>query len=48
MSLAMRDLTSTLRETSDFKSYNPAFTQKDRSRFLSALEETVRKAKQGS
>ena len=48
MSLAMRDLTSTLRETSDFKSYNPAFTPKDRSRFLSALEETVRKAKQGS
>jgi len=48
MSVAMRDLTSHLRETSDFKSYNPAFTQKDRSRFLSAMEETVRAVKRAS
>ncbi|MBF0448475.1 MAG: YaiI/YqxD family protein [Magnetococcales bacterium] len=43
MALAMRELHAHLRETGDFKSGGGAFSKKDRSRFLSALEEGVRK-----
>ncbi len=42
MAVAMRDLKSHLRETGEIKGYNPGFTQKDRSRFLSALDQTLR------
>ena len=41
MSLATRNLLAHLRETSDHKTNNPAFTQKDRSRFLVALENAI-------
>ncbi|MBF0382205.1 MAG: YaiI/YqxD family protein [Magnetococcales bacterium] len=44
MALAMRDLNSHLRENSEFKSRGASFSKKDRSRFLSSLEETVRTA----
>ena len=41
MALAMRDLMTDLRATGDVKGYNPAFTRKDRSRFLEAMEMAV-------
>lgn len=41
MSLATRDLLAHLRETTGIGSHNPPFTQKDRSRFLNALENMV-------
>lgn len=44
MALAMRDLNAELRETGEIKGYVPAFTKKDRSRFLEALEHAVQKA----
>ncbi len=43
--LAMRDLKSQLRESGDIQGYNPSFTKQDRSRFLQALDELLRKAK---
>ncbi len=42
MAVAMHDLKTQLRETGEIKGYNPGFTQKDRSRFLSALDQTLR------
>jgi uncharacterized protein len=44
MALAVRDLNAHLRETSEFKSRVANFSKKDRSRFLSSLEEAVRAA----
>ncbi|MBF0445682.1 MAG: YaiI/YqxD family protein [Magnetococcales bacterium] len=44
MALAVRDLNAHLRETSEFQSRVANFGKKDRSRFLSALEEAVRTA----
>jgi uncharacterized protein len=44
MALAMRDLSSHLRETGDSKGYNASFTRRDRSRFLEALELAVQQA----
>jgi len=41
MALAMRNLMSDLRETSDFKSLNKAFSKRDRSDFLQALEQAI-------
>lgn len=41
MALAMRDLSQHLRETGESKGYNAAFTKRDRSRFLEALEQAV-------
>jgi uncharacterized protein YaiI (UPF0178 family) len=41
MALAMRDLKGHLRDTGEIKGDNPAFSKKDRSRFLSALEERI-------
>ena len=41
MALAMRDLSAHLRETGESKGYNAAFTRRDRSRFLEALEHAV-------
>lgn len=43
MALAMRDLKSHLRDTGEIKDHGPSFSKADRSRFLSALEEMVRK-----
>lgn len=41
---AMRDLNQHLRESGAIKGYNAAFSDRDRSRFLSALDQTVRRA----
>lgn len=43
--LAMRDLNAHLRETGEISGSNPAFTGKDRSRFLQALEQMAQTAK---
>ena len=45
MALAMRELSSHLRETGESKGYNAGFTKADRSRFLQALEEAVQRSK---
>jgi len=45
MALAMRGLMQDLREAGAVKGHNPEFTKTDRSRFLQALEEAVRKRK---
>lgn len=47
MALAMRDLKTQLREAGEIRSLNPNFSKRDRSRFLSALEEAVRAVKRG-
>lgn len=44
MAVAMRDLKQHLRETGESKGYNAAFTPRDRSAFLSALDQAVRRA----
>ncbi len=45
MALAMRELNQELRETGEIKGYNPAFTSKDRSDFLQALENIIQTIK---
>ncbi len=44
MGMAMRDLSRELRETGAISGAGPAFSKKDRSRFLEALELAVRRA----
>ena len=44
MAVAMRDLKQHLRETGEIKGYNPGFSTRDRSAFLSALDQAVRRA----
>ena len=44
MAVAMRDLKQHLREAGEIKGYNPGFSAKDRSAFLSALDQAVRRA----
>ena len=44
MALAMRELNQHLRETGESKGYNAAFSPRDRSAFLSALDQAVRRA----
>ncbi|MBP0439673.1 YaiI/YqxD family protein [Tianweitania sediminis] len=44
MAVAMRDLKQHLRETGEIKGFNPGFSARDRSAFLSALDQTVRRA----
>lgn len=44
MAVAMRDLKQHLRETGESKGYNAGFAPQDRSRFLSALDQAVRRA----
>ena len=44
MAVAMRDLKQHLRETGESKGYNALFTRDDRSRFLGALDQAVRRA----
>jgi uncharacterized protein YaiI (UPF0178 family) len=48
MTVAMRDLMTHLRDTGEVKSYNAAFGPKDRSRFLSALENLIQAVKRGA
>ncbi|MCZ4281824.1 YaiI/YqxD family protein [Kiloniella laminariae] len=43
MTLAVRDLMTNLRESGEIRSYSPAFTKQDRSRFLSALDQIIHK-----
>lgn len=45
MALAMRDLNQHLRETGESKGYNRAFSSRDRSAFLEALELLARRVK---
>ena len=47
MALAMRELNQHLRETGESRGLNAAFTSRDRSAFLQALDEAVVKAKRG-
>ena len=44
MAVAMRDLKQHLRETGESKGYNALFTRDDRSRFLGALDQAIRRA----
>ena len=44
MAVAMRDLKQHLRETGESKGYNASFSPRDRSAFLSALDQAVRRA----
>src|SRR5690606_7526669 len=44
MAVAMRDLKQHLRESGEIKGYNPGFSHRDRSAFLSALDQAVRRA----
>lgn len=46
--LAMRDLNQSLRESGVIKGYNAAFGKSDRSRFLQALEQSIRRAARGA
>lgn len=41
LSVALRDLNQHLRETGEIRGLNPAFTARDRSRFLESLEQAV-------
>jgi len=44
MALAMRDLNRHLRETGESRGFNAAFSPRDRSQFLSSLDEVVKRA----
>ncbi|MDI6026185.1 YaiI/YqxD family protein [Corticibacterium sp. UT-5YL-CI-8] len=44
MAVAMRDLKQHLRETGESKGFNASFSREDRSRFLGALDQAVRRA----
>ena len=44
MAVSMRDLKQHLRETGESKGYNASFSPRDRSAFLSALDQAVRRA----
>jgi uncharacterized protein len=44
MAVAVRDLKQHLRESGEIKGYNPGFTPRDRSSFLSGLDQAVRRA----
>lgn len=45
MAVAMRNLKQHLRETGEDRGFNAGFTREDRSRFLSALDQAVRRAR---
>ncbi|MBF0609630.1 MAG: YaiI/YqxD family protein [Magnetococcales bacterium] len=47
MALAMRDLNAHLRDTGEIRGGGPSFGNKDRSRFLQALEEAIQAIKRG-
>jgi len=44
MAVAMRDLKQHLRESGEIRGFNPSFSPKDRSAFLSALDLAIRRA----
>jgi uncharacterized protein len=44
MAVAMRDFKQHLRESGEIRGFNPSFSQRDRSSFLSALDQAVRRA----
>ncbi len=44
MALAMRNLKQDLREAGEIRGFNPAFSARDRSEFLQALDRLVRRA----
>ncbi len=44
MALAMRNLKQDLREAGEIKGYNAAFSPRDRSNFLQALEQAIRRS----
>ncbi|NVK35226.1 MAG: YaiI/YqxD family protein [Rhodobacteraceae bacterium] len=46
--LAMRDLTTQLREAGEIRQGAPAFTKEDRSRFLNQMEPIMRQAKRAA
>jgi len=46
--VAMRDLQRHLRETGESRGFNAAFTPRDRSRFLEAMEHAVQAAKRAT
>lgn len=48
MASAMRDLSQHLREAGEIKGYNAPFSPRDRSRFLEALDQAVRRALKSS
>lgn len=48
MALAMRDLNQHLRETGESRGLNAAFTARDRSSFLQALDSLVQRAKRAA
>lgn len=48
MAVAMRNLMQDLREAGTVEGHNPAFTKKDRSRFLEALEAAVQASKRAA
>ena len=48
MALAMRNLNQDLREAGEIKGYNKAFSNRDRSAFLQALDQAVRRAANSS
>jgi uncharacterized protein YaiI (UPF0178 family) len=48
MALAMRDLNEYLRDTGEIRGGGPAFSRKDRSRFLEALEQMIQALKRAS
>jgi uncharacterized protein YaiI (UPF0178 family) len=45
MAVAMRDLKQHLRETGEIKGFNPGFSPRDRSAFLSALDLAIRRSR---
>jgi len=47
MAVAMRDLKSQLRESGEIRDHGAAFTRRDRSNFLQALENVVQTARRG-
>ncbi|MBF0293925.1 MAG: YaiI/YqxD family protein [Magnetococcales bacterium] len=47
MALAMRDLNAQLRDSGEIRGGGPPFGNKDRSRFLQALEEAIQTIKRG-
>jgi uncharacterized protein YaiI (UPF0178 family) len=46
--LAMRELSSQLRDMGEIKGGGPAFSQRDRTNFLNALEQAIHRALRGS
>ena len=48
MAVAMRNLGQHLRETGESKGYNASFSPRDRSAFLGALDQAVRRAKKAA